>query len=170
MQHLSKITWTSPKGLVAWCHSFCLFFIFYNIHTYIHTITFIQYIYPSPFAEASLHSFIACLLSGGTQLVARRLAVRQARVRFSARHHREVPQLELLQYVFTLTAQQMTIASCNTRHILIPKHKNWWGFLCRPRECVCMNFRQRISILSRDPVPLSKFTEIPSVAGGGRSN
>ncbi len=27
---------------------------FYNIHTYIHTITFIQYMYPSPFAEASL--------------------------------------------------------------------------------------------------------------------
>ncbi len=50
------------------CHSFCLFFIFYNIHTYIHTITFIQYIYPSPFAEASLHFFIACLLSGGTSL------------------------------------------------------------------------------------------------------
>ncbi len=30
------------KCLVAWCHSFCLFFIFYNIHTYIHTITFIR--------------------------------------------------------------------------------------------------------------------------------
>jgi hypothetical protein len=52
------------KGLVAGCHSFCLLFIFYNIHTYIHSITFIQYIYPSPFAEASLHFFIACLLSG----------------------------------------------------------------------------------------------------------
>ncbi len=51
---------------MAWCHSFCLFFIFYNIHTYNHTITFIQYIYPSPFTEASLHFFIACLLSGGT--------------------------------------------------------------------------------------------------------
>ncbi len=56
------------KCLVAWCHSFCLFFIFYNILTYIHTITFIQDIYPSPFAEASLHFFIACLLSGGTSL------------------------------------------------------------------------------------------------------
>ncbi len=53
---------------MAWCHSFCLFFIFYNIHTYIHRITFLQYIYPSPFAEASLHFFIACLLSGGTSL------------------------------------------------------------------------------------------------------
>jgi hypothetical protein len=30
---------------------------------------------------------------GVAQLVARRLAVRQARVRFSARHHREVPPL-----------------------------------------------------------------------------
>jgi hypothetical protein len=49
---------------VAGCHSFCLFFIFYNIHTFIHSITFIQYIYPSPFAEASLHFPIACLLSG----------------------------------------------------------------------------------------------------------
>jgi hypothetical protein len=48
------------KGLVTGCHSFCLFFIFYNIHS----ITFIQYIYPSPFADASLHFLIACLLSG----------------------------------------------------------------------------------------------------------
>jgi hypothetical protein len=40
-----------------------IFFIFYNIHTFI-SITFMQYIYPSPFAEASLHFFIACLLSG----------------------------------------------------------------------------------------------------------
>jgi hypothetical protein len=54
------------KGLVAGCHSFCLFFIFYNIHTFIHSITFIQYIYPSPFAEVSLHFLIACLLSGET--------------------------------------------------------------------------------------------------------
>jgi hypothetical protein len=37
------------KGLVAWCHSFCLFLIFYNIHTFIQS----QYIHPSPFAEAS---------------------------------------------------------------------------------------------------------------------
>ncbi len=33
--------------------------------------------------------------SGVVQLVARRLAVRQARVRFSARHHREVFPTEL---------------------------------------------------------------------------
>ncbi len=55
----------------VWWHDatlFVLFFIFYNIHTYIHTITFKQYFYPSPFAEASLHIFIACLLSGGTSL------------------------------------------------------------------------------------------------------
>ncbi len=47
-----------------------IFLIFYNTHTYRynHTITFIHYIYPSPFAEASLHFFIACLLSGGTSL------------------------------------------------------------------------------------------------------
>ncbi len=42
------------------------FFIFYNIHTFIHLITFIQYIYPSPFGKASLHFLIACLLSGET--------------------------------------------------------------------------------------------------------
>jgi hypothetical protein len=46
--------------------SFCLFFIFYSKHTFIHPMTFIQYIYPSPFAEASLHFLIACLLSGET--------------------------------------------------------------------------------------------------------
>jgi hypothetical protein len=43
------------------------FWYFYSINTFIHSITFIQYIYPSPFAEASLHrSLIACLLSGET--------------------------------------------------------------------------------------------------------
>ncbi len=47
------------KGLVAWCHSFCLFW-FYNIHTFIQS----QYIPPSPFAEAFLHILIACVLSG----------------------------------------------------------------------------------------------------------
>ncbi len=39
-------------------------FIFHIFITYIHTITFIHYIYPSPFAEASLHFFIASMLSG----------------------------------------------------------------------------------------------------------
>jgi hypothetical protein len=34
---------------------------------------------------------------GVAQLVARRLAVRQARVRFSARHHREGPPTELIR-------------------------------------------------------------------------
>ena len=38
------------NGLVAGCDSFCLFFKFYNIHRYVHSITFIQYIYPSAFA------------------------------------------------------------------------------------------------------------------------
>ncbi len=35
-------------------------FDFYNIHTFIPS----QYIHPSPFAEASLHILIACVLSG----------------------------------------------------------------------------------------------------------
>jgi hypothetical protein len=39
---------------------------FYNIHTFIHSITFIHYIYPSLFAEVSLHFLIASLLSGET--------------------------------------------------------------------------------------------------------
>ena len=34
--------------------------IFNNIHTFIQS----QYIHPSPFAEASLHILIACVLSG----------------------------------------------------------------------------------------------------------
>jgi hypothetical protein len=36
------------------------------MHTFTYSITFIQYIYPSPFAEASLHFLIACSLSGET--------------------------------------------------------------------------------------------------------
>jgi hypothetical protein len=39
---------------------FLLIFDFYNIHTFIQS----QYIHPSPFAEASFHIFIACVLSG----------------------------------------------------------------------------------------------------------
>ncbi len=39
---------------------FCLFSYFFNIHTFIQS----QYIHPLPFAEASLHFFIACMLSG----------------------------------------------------------------------------------------------------------
>jgi hypothetical protein len=39
---------------------FLFIFIFYNIHTFIQS----QYIYPSPFAIASLHFLIACTLSG----------------------------------------------------------------------------------------------------------
>ncbi len=50
--------------LKVWWHDVTLFVYFSYFITYIHSITFIQYIYPSPFAEASLHFFIACLLSG----------------------------------------------------------------------------------------------------------
>jgi hypothetical protein len=39
---------------------FLFIFIFYDIHTFIQS----QYIYPSSFAEASLHFLIACMLSG----------------------------------------------------------------------------------------------------------
>jgi hypothetical protein len=42
-----------------------LFFVYFSYFiTYIHSITFIQYIYASPFAEASLHFLIAGMLSG----------------------------------------------------------------------------------------------------------
>ncbi len=44
---------------------FVLFFKFYNIHTFIQSHSF-NTIYPSPFAEASLHFLIACMLSGET--------------------------------------------------------------------------------------------------------
>jgi hypothetical protein len=39
---------------------FLFILIFYNIYTFIQS----QYIHPSPFAEASLHILIACVLSG----------------------------------------------------------------------------------------------------------
>ncbi len=47
------------------CHYFYLFYLF-QLHTFI--ITFIQYIHPSPFAEASFHFFIACCSEGKTSL------------------------------------------------------------------------------------------------------
>jgi hypothetical protein len=46
---------------ISYPNTFFLFiFDFYNIHTFIQS----QYIHPSPFAEASLHILIACVLSG----------------------------------------------------------------------------------------------------------
>jgi hypothetical protein len=47
---------------VARCHSFCLFFIFYSIHTFIQSLSY------NTFAEASLHLLIAGKLSGKTSL------------------------------------------------------------------------------------------------------
>ena len=53
------------KGLVAGCHSFLFIFqILSHTYIHIHSIIFVQYIYPSAFAEASLHFLIACMLSG----------------------------------------------------------------------------------------------------------
>jgi hypothetical protein len=53
---------TPRKHLKVWWQDATLFiyFDFYNIHTFIQS----QYIHPSPFAEASLHIFIAFVLSG----------------------------------------------------------------------------------------------------------
>ncbi len=47
------------------CGRMPLFFVYFSYFiTYIHSITFIQYIYLSPFAEVSLHLLMACKLSG----------------------------------------------------------------------------------------------------------
>jgi hypothetical protein len=55
----------SFKGLVAWYHSLCFFY------TYIYSITFIQYIHPSSFAELPLHLLLAGQLSEKNLLVSR---------------------------------------------------------------------------------------------------
>jgi hypothetical protein len=51
--------------LKGWWHDATLF-VYFDIYIsqYIHSITFIQYIHPSPFAEVPLHLLIAGLLSG----------------------------------------------------------------------------------------------------------
>jgi hypothetical protein len=41
-----------------------LFLFIFDFITYIHSFIQSQYIHPSPFAEASLHILIACVLSG----------------------------------------------------------------------------------------------------------
>ncbi len=58
------------KGLVERCHSLCLFFIFDNIHTFIHpSLSYYPFIRRHAFARASLHFFIACELNGKNLLV-----------------------------------------------------------------------------------------------------
>jgi hypothetical protein len=66
---MSKLAWNGIVGgwgqvLKVWWQDATLFVYFSYFITYIHSITFIQYIYPTSFAEASLHLFIACKLSG----------------------------------------------------------------------------------------------------------
>jgi hypothetical protein len=58
LEVLRTVTFFFFKGLVAVCHSFCLFFIFYSIHTIIQSHSY------NTLAEASLHLFIASKLSG----------------------------------------------------------------------------------------------------------
>jgi hypothetical protein len=58
----SRKKWLKIK-LKVWWHDATLLVYFSYIITYIHSITFIQYIYPLPFAEVSLHLLIACKLS-----------------------------------------------------------------------------------------------------------
>ncbi len=53
-------------SLKVWWQDATLFVYFSYFITFIQSITFIQYIYPSPVAEASLHFLIACLLSRET--------------------------------------------------------------------------------------------------------
>ncbi len=55
--------------LKVWWHDATLFVYFCILrYTHIHLITFILYIYPSPFTEVYLHIFIAGQLSGKTSL------------------------------------------------------------------------------------------------------
>jgi hypothetical protein len=49
MRKYLKVWWQDATLFVY----FSYFNIFYSIHTFIHSITFIQYMYPSPFAGAS---------------------------------------------------------------------------------------------------------------------
>ncbi len=56
---------------------------------------------------------VAQLWCGVAQLVARRLAVRQARVRFSARHHREVFPTELTRDEDMERPRQMAMDECD---------------------------------------------------------
>ncbi len=55
-----------------------LFLFIFNIleHTYIHSITFVQYIYPSPFAGASLHLLTACQLTENIKVQWEKLKLR----------------------------------------------------------------------------------------------
>ncbi len=59
-------SWSGFKATKSWILFLYYIFYIYNLHTYIHSITFIQYIYPSPFAGASLHLLITWKLSGKT--------------------------------------------------------------------------------------------------------
>ncbi len=90
-QHLTHTTgsllYPVPAFLKVWWQDaalFVYFSYFYNIHTFIQSNSSVTICW------ASLHSPLH-----PPSLVARRLAVRQARVRFSARHYREGLPTEL---------------------------------------------------------------------------
>ncbi len=57
------LVFVKTKGLVAGCHSFCLFFIYYNIHTFIQSHSYNTFIHRHSL-RSSLHFLIACLFSG----------------------------------------------------------------------------------------------------------
>jgi hypothetical protein len=54
VEHLLKKVWWQDATL----------FVYFSYILYIHKFIQSQFIHPSPFAEASLHFFIACMLSG----------------------------------------------------------------------------------------------------------
>ncbi len=64
---------------MAGCHSFCLFFIFSSIHTFIQSLSY------NTFAKASLHILITGKLSGKTSLWCR--AENQTRACLPASRH-----------------------------------------------------------------------------------
>jgi len=70
-----NLTFQIFKGLVA---DATLYVYFSYFITYIYSITLIQYIYLSPFAEASLRFLIACMLSGAEPRIELGPALQQA--------------------------------------------------------------------------------------------
>jgi hypothetical protein len=93
-----------------------VYFHIYNIHTFNQS----QYIHPSPFAEASLHFFIACMLSGAEPRIELGPALQQADalpykihstaksrvlpVSFTAESHGLMtPNVPIVNYFFTTT-------------------------------------------------------------------
>ncbi len=74
----------------------------------------------------NVNKFPFIIWCGVAQLVARRLAVRQARVRFSARHHREVPPLsKQAMKKWRVRPQRMATDKCDCMNVCMYVIKIW---------------------------------------------